>query len=208
MAGGRVIVDLDGTLLDTRRRHHAVYSEAVGALGQAPLPLRDLWRAKRRGVGWDLLLGDPRQLGAFFEVWKRRIEAPDMLALDQLHPGAARALRRLRDHGLQAVLLTARRDPAALEDQLRDLGVRDSLSEVVAVGSGSKAPPPGPPILRWIGDTEADIEGARAAGVPVTAVTNGIRTPGLLAKAHPDDLAPSFSAAVTRMLSPPGPGPT
>lgn len=205
LAGARVIVDLDGTLLDTRRRHHAVYCEAAGVLGQAPLPLPDLWRAKRRGVGWDRLLGGADKLGAFLEVWKRRIEAPDMLALDRLQPGALRALRRLRGRGLRTVLLTARRDPGALERQLRDLGVRDSLSEVVAVGSGPKSPPPGSPILRWIGDTEADIEGARAAGVPVTAVTNGIRTPGLLARSQPDDIAPSFSAAVTRMLSAPEP---
>lgn len=200
MAGERVIVDLDGTLLDTRRRHHAVYVEALNALGGAPLPLPDLWRAKRRGVSWARLLGDEALAARFLDLWRARIEAPDMLALDQLQPGARRALQRLRGHGLRPVLLTARRDRGALDHQLRDLGVRDAFAAVAAVGEGPKTPPPGEPALRWIGDTEADIEGARAAGIPVTAVTNGIRTRALLARAAPDDLAPSFGAAVSRLL--------
>lgn len=123
-----------------------------------------------------------------------------MLALDHLQPGVARALRKLRSAGLQTVLLTARRDRDALEQQLLDLGIRDTLSDVIAVGAGRKTPPRGVLCLRWIGDTEADIEGARAAGIPVTAVTNGIRTRSLLARAAPDDLAPSFAAAVSRLL--------
>lgn len=200
MAGKRVIVDLDGTLLDTRRRHHAVYAEAVRTLGGEPLPLSDLWRAKRRGVSWARLLGEDRAK-RFLDLWLDRIEAPDMLALDQLQPGAARGLRRLRASGLRPVLLTARRDPAALNRQLEDLGVAAAFEAVVAVGAGPKAPPPGPPIVRWIGDTEADVEGARAAGVAVTVVTNGIRTRTLLARAAPDDIAPSFGAAVSRLLA-------
>jgi len=202
VADHRVIVDLDGTLLDTRRRHHTVYLHALRSVGgeQAPLTLPAFWRAKRRGRGWPRLLGDRVATERFLDAWKTRIEAPDMLALDSLQPGAARALQRLRQAGFELVLLTARHDGDALAAQLRALAIDTAFRHIIAVGQDAKTPPPGAPALHWFGDTEADVTAARAANIPVTLVTNGIRAPSLLMGCRADALAPSFGAAVTRFL--------
>ena len=199
----RIAVDLDGTLLDTRRRHHAVYVEALAALGGEALPLAPFWRAKRRGVAWPRLLGADIDTAKFLEIFAGRIEAPDMLALDQVHPGVGDALGRLTRAGHRAVLVTARRDAEALRGQLHALALDDHFEDVVATGGRPKhlALEGAAPVDRWIGDTEEDIVAARALSVPVTAVVNGIRCPSLLNRAEPDDLATSFPAAVRRLLA-------
>ena len=199
MRAGRVIVDLDGTLLDTRARHHAAYAEAVRVQGGDPLPLSVVWRAKRRAVGWDRLVGEGVAMPAFFDIWRARIEAPNLLALDRLQPGAKAALRTLARQGETPVLVTARRDRAALLQQVDTLGLDGAFAAVFTTGGQPKHAPVHGPVRRWIGDTEEDIAAARALGCPVTAVTNGIRCPARLAAARPDDLAPSIGVAVRRL---------
>ncbi|MDB5422702.1 MAG: Haloacid dehalogenase domain protein hydrolase [Phenylobacterium sp.] len=201
MARDTVIVDLDGTVVDTRARHHAAYGEIVRKLGGEPLPLPAFWRAKRRGVGWAQLLG-PLDASSFLAIWGTRIEAADMLALDRLQPGAALALRRLAGHGKRRVLITARRDTKAMARQLEALALDSAFETTIATGGAPKhlsAPEP-ERVQRWIGDTEEDVAAARAIGASVTGVTNGIRCPSLLRRAEPDDLAPSFASAVRRLL--------
>jgi phosphoglycolate phosphatase-like HAD superfamily hydrolase len=199
----RIAVDLDGTLLDTRRRHHAVYVEALQALGGDPLSLAAYWRAKRRATPWPRLLGASLDAARFLEIWADRIEAADMLALDGLHPGVERALDRLAAADYRAVLVTARRQAAALDAQLRDLGLDRRFERVVATAGRAKAlalEAVGR-VDAWIGDTEEDVAAARALGVPVTAVTNGIRSPSRLAAAGPDELVRSFPVAARRLLA-------
>jgi len=202
LACDRVIVDLDGTLLDTRARHHAAYADTVHALGGEPLPLARVWRAKRRGVAWDRLLEPNVDPDRFLDLWRGRIEADDMLALDRLQPGAMAALQLLARRGRRAVLVTARRRRDALARQLQGLSLAAAFDAVIATGGGPKHAPITDPerVCRWIGDTEEDIAAARALGVPVTAVTNGIRCASRLAAARPDDLAPTFGVAVRRLL--------
>jgi len=199
----RIAVDLDGTLLDTRWRHHAVYAEAIRSLGGDPLPLAAFWRAKRRAVAWPRMLGPEIGTTRFLEIWTARIEAADMLALDRPHPGVADALGQLSAAGHLAVLVTARRNARALLSQLRALTLDGCFERVVATGGRPKqaALHDVGPVGRWIGDTEDDITAARALGVPVTAVTNGIRCPSRLVRAGADDLASSFPAAVRGLLA-------
>jgi phosphoglycolate phosphatase-like HAD superfamily hydrolase len=201
----RVAVDLDGTLLDTRRRHHAAYVAALQEQGQTPMSLDRFWRAKRRATPWVRLLGEAADTPRFLSIWAGRIEAPDMLALDRLHPGVDRALARLAEAGFEAVLITARRDSAALHRQLADLGLAKRFAHVVATHGQPKASALAAlgRVDAWIGDTEEDVAAARSHGAPVIAVTNGIRCASLLAAAAPDALARSFPAAVSRLLAAP-----
>lgn len=206
MTAARIILDLDGTLLDTRRRHHALYASGVREQGGAPLPIAAFWRAKRQGVSWPRLLertlGRPADVDRFFAGWKRDVESDRMLVLDELHPDAVRGLRSLVAAGWAATLVTARRDPAALSRQLARLGIDQSFEAAIATEGAPKhlAIEGRGRFDHWIGDTEDDIASARAAGIPVTAVTSGIRGPSLLARAEPDALARSFGAAVKRLV--------
>jgi phosphoglycolate phosphatase-like HAD superfamily hydrolase len=216
-----VMVDLDGTLLDTRRRHHAVYLESLRELGGEPIDLARLWRARRRGVGWPAVLAttlrrplEQGELASFQQRFAARIESPDMLALDRIHPGARSALAQLRRRGLRTVLITARRDAQALRQQLHALDLDEAFDRVLATGGQAKhasAADLKDRIGLWIGDTEEDLSAARALGAPVCLVCSGIRSRGMLAKLAPDGLAERIGGAVRawlpRIVSPDGPLP-
>jgi phosphoglycolate phosphatase-like HAD superfamily hydrolase len=92
------------------------------------------------------------------------------------------------------VLITAREDALATEQQLRARGIRPYL-DAVYVANNNKAA-----ALRQVksatlvvGDTEHDIELATEFGYPCFAVTTGIRSREFLAEAHPTYLADSLS---------------
>jgi phosphoglycolate phosphatase len=206
-----VVVDLDGTLLDTRERHYAVYSMIIQGHGGRPLPLVRLWRARRSGVAWRVIL--ERTLGRavsdedserFLRSFVDAIETPSALSKDRLQPGALKALERIRADNCRVVLVTARRNRAQLTRQLSALGLDKQLDEVVATGGGEKsAAVPRPGVAAWIGDTEEDLVAGRAVGARVYLVSNGMRSRHVLAVLEPDVLASGVGAASRALLSAP-----
>jgi len=191
-----VIFDLDGPLLDVRRRYGAVFAEAVRRLGGRP-PAGDDWALRRAGLGRPARLaaaGITGREAEFTRIWLERIEAPDMLALDRVQPHAAAVLDRLTRRAGPPVLVTFRRDAAALARQLADLGLAGRFA---AIASG---PDPGGdkaagkvallaglglrgPLTGWfVGDTPADLEAGRRLGLATCAVAYGLtpadRLPG------------------------------
>jgi phosphoglycolate phosphatase len=207
-----IIVDLDGTLLDTRERHFHAYRKALLGLGGRPSDLAAFWAAKRRGAPWSRLLahalGRPAESEVerrFLETFARAIEDPQALRLDRLQPGVGRALARLERAGIEPVLMTARRNEAALRRQLADLGLGGRFVQVVATRGAPKHGLVDAHVRAraagWIGDTEDDCASARQLGIPILLVTNGIRTRSRLAQLHPDHLATSFGGAVRHHLT-------
>lgn len=203
--GDVVIVDLDGTLLDTRARHYSIYANLVSQDGAHPLPLGEVWRARRSGASWKTILGrtfgkPPEAIdeAAFLSDLRDLIETDEMLALDRLQPGAAHALQRLDRHGLRAVLVTARRNPANLARQLEGFGLLRWLHEVIATQGRPKHTQLGnhaASTVGWIGDTEEDWNAARAIDTPAYLVTNGIRSPAALAALAPAKIVAGVGSA-------------
>lgn len=179
-----ILIDLDGTILDCRPRHYAVYSEILAELGREPLPVDEFWRRRREGNSTQALLADVLSEGErrqFSEQWLARVESPDALALDTLFPGAIDALARM-GRGYDVVLVTLRRERDNLLGQLDDLGLSALFSEVISVGDDlvhQKHLLPGLERVAdggcVVGDTEADIEFAAETGCEVVCVANGVR---------------------------------
>ena len=202
MKARAIIVDLDGTLLDTRRRHFHTYREAVLRLGGQPAELATFWASKRRAAPWPDLLTQafggpvgPEIERRFLEDFARSIEDPGALKLDRLQPGVGAALDRLQRAGVEAVL----------RRQLADLGLDGRLTQVIATGGASKHGVIDADLRAradaWIGDTEEDCASARALRVPILLVANGIRTRGRLAQLQPDQLTAGFGGAVRHYLA-------
>jgi phosphoglycolate phosphatase len=196
-----LIFDLDGTLLDVRRRHFAVYSHVLRELGQPPIPEAEYWRRRRDGEGTLSVVSDlPGDIVSRFRAaWLDRIESRHYLALDRPYAEVRGVLTELRrDHRL--VLVTLRRDAVALAWQLSEMRLMSFFKEVVSPlhytpSRKSELLPCWYPIGEtWvIGDSEADIELAGDLGAKCICLSHGVRSPDFLRERGATLIAPSLS---------------
>jgi len=182
---GAVLLDIDGTLVDSNYLHVHAW---VQAFADAGTPV-DAWRVHRRiGMGSGRLLGellgdDADALGD--EVRERHREHYAALAgLLRPLPGARDLLRTLADRGAAVVLATS----AAPEEveRLREVLDVDDLVEITGSQDVDEAKPEpdlvhaaldlaGVPADRavFVGDSVWDVQAAVRAGVPCVGVLSG-----------------------------------
>lgn len=179
-----LLFDLDGTLLDVRRRHFDVYAQILRELDRSALPEADYWQRRRSGEGtFDVVADLPTaDLTRFRAAWLERIECRHYLALDRPYPCVWNALAGLgREHRL--VLVTLRRDPHVLAWQVSQTRLAPFFSEVISPAGrvtsrkSDLLPNWYPMGQAWvIGDSEADIELASDLGALCLCLTEGVRS--------------------------------
>ena len=184
-ARGAVLLDLDGTLVDTNYHHGIAWYRAFRAHGIV-LPL---WQIHRHvGMGGDLmvpaLIGDEGEEASGDALRKAHGTHYDEL-VDEVSAlaGAHELLQALRDDGLEVVLasssqgkyldrylelLDARElvDAATTADDVETSKPAPDLLEVAKEKAGSRA-------LAMVGDSPWDIESARRAQLPCIALLTG-----------------------------------
>lgn len=210
-----VILDLDGTLIDSNEAHARAWLEAMGEAGFRP----DYVEVRRLiGMGGDFLLPQAIGLEAESETgqrisWRRReIFLERYLPQLRPFPRVRELLERMRSAGLKRVVASAsKRDE--LEKMLERVGIVD-LVEAATSASDVEEPKPepdvvlaaldklalGPEQVLLLGDTPYDIEAAGRAGVPVVALECGGWSRDELAGAlavyrNPADLLAHFEAS-------------
>ncbi len=177
-----VLLDVDGTLLDTNYLHVLAWWESFLAAGEQ-VSCFDVHRNLGRGSD-DLVrqvLGRdaPGVVQGHSERW-----APLRERMVPFHR-AAELVRACADRGLRVVLATSGA-PEDVEDFLGTLDVRDALHAVVNSGDVERSKPApdivqaaleaaGVPAERavMVGDTVYDVRAARAAGVACVALLAG-----------------------------------
>lgn len=197
-----LVCDLDGTLIDIRERDYRAYRYAIGRIGTTPVSPEAFWPARREGkrivdfVPPDAPDGDR---DVVVKAFVDAVESEELLALDPLFGDTLSFLGSARDSGWRIVVCTLRRRPDAAQRQLDSLGLRARVDEACVVAHGEHAPKAST-LLRYapertlmVGDTESDILSARRAGVPVFAVTTGVRDRAYLEQHSPDVIADSLS---------------
>lgn len=175
-----VAFDLDGTLVDSRARHRLVMDEILKRHGIA-LDVRDLVAykaANRNNVEYLVSKGlAPGLAAAIQSEWIGAIESPAALAHDRLYPDAESLLASY--DGWRRILLTARTDAVALDEELSRLGLRYWFDEVIVVPPGKDASSAKAAALRekkalvFHGDTLSDRNAAQEADVPFKFHANG-----------------------------------
>jgi HAD superfamily hydrolase (TIGR01509 family) len=177
-----VLVDADGTLLDTNYLHTIAWSRAFRDVG-ASVPMNAIHRLV--GMGGDHLV--PELLGEdvtdAHDAHKRHYA--DLK--DEIRPfaGAASLLRRLHAAGLAVVLATSASEED-VGDLLRALDADDAIDEVVHAGDVPRSKPApdifeaardkagiDPDRVLAIGDSVWDVRAARSAGMGCIAVESG-----------------------------------
>lgn len=188
-----VIIDLDGTLLDTVADLTAAVAAMLADLGRAPLPQDRVAHYIGKGAevlvhraatdSFDGLLPEAefdRAIASF-----RRHYARENGRSARLYPGVAEGLDRMREKGLRLAVVTNK--PEAFTLPLLERTGLDRHFELVVGGDtlARRKPDPmqmlhvcarfdlPPERIVAIGDSVNDAAAARAAGMPVLAVPYG-----------------------------------
>jgi HAD superfamily hydrolase (TIGR01509 family) len=210
-----VLLDVDGTLIDSNHAHATSWSDTLREFGY------DIPAAQVRpliGMGGDKLLpellGVEADSGRGKELTERRAEIFKSCYIPKLRPtrGALALVDRLRKEGLRLVIATS-----ANEDELRPMleqvGLEDLLDKKTS-SDDAKNSKPDPDIIvaalqkgrlesdtaLLLGDTPYDIEAARRASVDTVALLSGGWDADALQNAvaiyeDPEDLLRHFTAS-------------
>ena len=205
-----IFLDFDGTLVDISNKYWWVYSEFFRLHGGREPDRENLWQAKRDGASDASLLEaarlDPRLAPDLKSHIQRHVETDAALELDRVFPGTESLLDELRAlHAL--VLISARKNPQNLVNQIRRLGLDKYFAEILTASDESSRFPDGhtaKSILltrsRWLppgtqaliaGDAAMDIYTGKALGIKTCAVLSGIRSRSFLERLQPDHILDS-----------------
>ena len=181
-----VLLDVDGTLVDSTYQHAVAWHRAFDRYGDPP----PLWRVHRTiGMGGDKLVAEvtdedtEERLGdRLREAWQEEYRRlmPEVRPL----PGAAALVADLHAAGVRVALASSGEAEFA-EHAVELLGIGDHV-ETVVTAADVDASKPDPDLLQvtlerldgvarafFVGDTVYDVEAASRAGLPCLTVRTG-----------------------------------
>jgi len=183
-----VVLDVDGTLVDTNYQHALAWYRAFRSLGET-FPI---WRIHRLiGMGGDQLVaalgGDDVEARIGDEARKRWVEEADPLMAEvSLLPGARELIVALKERGHRVVLASSGK-PHHVDHALDLLDARD-IADGWTTSEDVEETKPAPDLLQValekigepvdalsvvIGDSVYDVEAAKNAGMPALVVRAG-----------------------------------
>jgi HAD superfamily hydrolase (TIGR01549 family) len=185
MAGTTVVLDVDGTLVDTNYHHVVCWARAFASV-DVTVPL---WRVHRAiGMGGDKLVpevaGDDveREHGdAVRDRWEQEYDA--VMEETRLLPGAKELLSALRERGVE-VALASSAIPKHAEYGFGLLDAEENTDTATTAEDAEESKPDpqlvevalerlGPDAACMVGDSVWDVEAAKRAGVPAYGVLTG-----------------------------------
>jgi phosphoglycolate phosphatase len=211
-----VILDLDGTLLDTAPGLTEALNRALAHAGRRPLSLAEV--KPMIGDGVERLIeraaeatGGPLPPDDHVQTVLRyralMLEAPP----PPVFPGARGVLESLREAHVMLAVCTNKPEAAA-RDVLRTTGLADLLNAIVGADAAPLKPDPtmirtalelldlAPENAALVGDSEVDVATARAASLPVVLLGHGyVRGP--LVDAGADATTNDFATLLPALAS-------
>ncbi|ROR29536.1 phosphoglycolate phosphatase [Inmirania thermothiophila] len=208
-----VLLDLDGTLVDSAPDLAAAVDEMLAALGRTPAGEAAVRRwigngaprlVKRALTGEMEAEPDPalfeRAYALFLDAYQRHLSEGT-----RLYPGVAQGLEGLAAMGLRLGCITNK--PARFtEPLLARLGIRRYFGVVVSGDTLPRGKPDPAPLLHaaaclkiepgrtlMVGDSVNDVQAARAAGMRVVCVPYGYNHGEDIAAAQPDAVIASLA---------------
>ena len=185
-----VLVDLDGTLIDSVADIHRLSNAALAGEGLAPLGLEAVRGFIGRGVPHLVArllaahgIADPERAARMTALIASSYD--DAVELTQLYPGVRDAVAGLQAQG-HALGVCTNKPASAARAILRHMGLLDAFAVVIGGDSlDLRKPDPAPLLATWracgagpavyVGDSEVDAACAEAAGLPFILYEHGYR---------------------------------
>jgi phosphoglycolate phosphatase-like HAD superfamily hydrolase len=180
----RIALDFDGTLVTCHAKQMGLLRAVCSAHGVA-LAADAVWHLKRSGLDTVRALVttgvSPDVAAEVARLWQAEIESPFWCQFDSLFPDVLVSLQHAIHRGGLLLLLTSRRRPDLLNQQIDRLQIRHFFDSVVVVNPAHARNMKATALKEWsadafIGDSESDLEAASIAAVPFVGVTTGQRT--------------------------------
>ena len=175
----KILIDLDGTLLDSRERLYGIFNSLVP---ECDLDKQGYWDLKRAKIGHKQILSvrygyTSQRIDSFEKAWMDLIEEQEWLKKDVLFEGVKAHLKRL-SMVAELYLLTARQRSVMVSYQIDYFGIQCFFRGIYVTGGtiSKDAVISGLPLNNsdWlIGDSGQDIEVGKRLGVRTANVTNG-----------------------------------
>lgn len=197
----KIIFDLDGTLLDSRKRLHTLFKDLVPELN---LSFNEYWDIKMTGTSHKELINS--KIGelsdfdykVFHESWMHLIESPEYLAIDKPYSKSRVVLEALQNKGIKMFLCTARQKISGVEQQLEEYNLSSYFEDIYVTEQKKTKKELLINNINWgdsffVGDTSQDIQLAKSFGGVSIAVTSGFRSREYLSRFNPDYLIKNIS---------------
>ncbi|MCI9380435.1 MAG: HAD hydrolase-like protein [Dorea sp.] len=179
-----IFCDLDGTLLEDKKRHYECYKDIIIQYGGNPISKDEYWNGKRHKIRCDDLLKKSEfkeSMELYRREWIQRIEQEKYLSFQILKPRISKVINFFKKNVKQVNLITMRKNKKNLIDQLTKFGIIESFDSIY-IGTAESDNKKSDLIDGYygkktltIGDSEDDMELAMKIGSSFLAVTNGIR---------------------------------
>ena len=178
-----VAFDLDGTLLDSRKRHSVVLDFVLDKynLKIDTSNLIDFKRQGKNNIDYLISKGISESLAKDIQTeWINNIENIEFLKSDELYPNAISILKQYSENN-DLILITARNNDINLQKQICDLGIDTYFKNIYVVKPGQEAAKNKAEILKkkhaklMIGDSEIDKQAADFASIDFMWVNHGFR---------------------------------
>src|SRR3990172_8524994 len=208
-----VLIDLDGTLIDTVPDLAAAANRMLADLGRPQWPLERIrtWIGngvprfvKRALTGEMWAEPDAAAFEPALALFQKRYAA-DVSGRSRPFPGAVEALERLSAMGVSLACITNKAEAFTLP-LLKDLELDKYFHLVLSGDSLPKQKPDPLPLTHacrhfgitpdhgvLVGDSSNDVAAARAAGMPVICVTYGYNHGHDIRDSHPDAVVESLT---------------
>lgn len=205
-----LVLDLDGTLVDSQDLLVGLVNEALAAHGHAHaadqavaatigLPLEEVFR---------IVLPDAEEerMRALCAHYRDRADRMEFVQQFRLYPEVTPTLAALHATGVRMVVGTSK-GRATTVDIVQHCGIAGFIDHILGGDSVTRGKPHPEMVQRaqalvgtapertlMVGDTSFDITMGQAAGVATCAVTYGMHPPAALRALRPDYLIGSFAA--------------
>ena len=184
-----VLLDIDGTLIDSNDAHAHAWVDALREFGRDDIPFERIRRLI--GMGGDKVVRELTGLSDEDREAKRLTRRRGEIFRERYlpgitaFPGVRELLQRMRRDGLTLVVATSARQDE-LEGLIAAAGASDLIDDATTSSDAEESKPDPdivtaaieqsghpPSALVMLGDTPYDVEAASRAGVPVIALRSG-----------------------------------